>query len=952
MLWAFCFSGLASAQTEESVRLKQDLRGLLNSIGSTKQASGIGQEGLGKECKPSIEQTLIGKVPGLWVKERSGMPGEGASFYWRGVNSFRANQTPLVVVDGIPYETYSLGYSMVDGFYNNPLANINPNEVQSITFVRDAVAVWGSRAVNGVLMIETTKADKVQTEINFRASGGIVTAPEKISLLNGAQFRGLASDLASSGFSSHKDIEKTYPFLLDDPNAPLYHQFNNETDWQDEVFSDAKLQEYNISVSGGDEIAKYAFSLGYTNREGLYKNTDFTRYNINMKGDINITRSFKFEPNMSIVLKDNALMHQGLRSATNPLLAAYKKSPLLSAHAKDDEGRDLPYYSSLYFGVSTPTVLIENSSADIRSYRALASSKFTYDFGKAFKVNLLFGLDFNKSRERIFIPQDGVINRYEYSETGKRINYNGMRQGVERSLSYFGDLYATKLHRWGKHQLDARAGLRYRTVEIELDNAYDFGSPSDDFKSEGQGCARSLRRVLGGVSDNVELTAYGVANYSFDNRYLATLGLAYDGSSRVGEEASSYALFPSAGFEWRLTSESFLKDSQLFSLLSLRTNFSLVGNDRFNALLGRSAFRPVQGILSGVIHNGLVNKELEREQTTNLDFGVDAGLWNRRINISAVYYFRKTTNVIVGYELREPLSGMYYDNGGEIENKGWELAADVRLLDKELKFDLGFNISKNENQFTKLSASSNPLALQHSGKLVEEIPGDGQVVLQVGAAMNQYYGYRALGVFSTTEQAESAGLKDEDGNPFSAGDMIFDDVDNNKIINANDMQAIGNTMPEYVGGAFAKFNYKRFELSAYCDFATGCDVYNYSRVISESMYGMYNQSKAVLRRWRAEGDQTSMPSATMSDPMGNSRFSTRWIEDGSYIRLKTVSLTYSVPKLKFYQNMKLYFTVDNVMTRKDYLGYQPSEAAFGGAGAGLSKMPSGRSFIIGVQLGL
>ena len=933
------------AQENEVEEKKAEVIPIVSPIlNKTSAASSISGETIAVERKTSVDQVLTGNVPGLWAVDRSGMPGEGAALFWRGKNSIKSETAPLIIVDGVPFEYASLGHSLVEGAYINPLNAIDPNDVENVVFIRDAVAIYGARASNGVLLIETTRTDQTQTTISFSAYGGVTTSPEKQSVMDAGQFRSLASDLLASSSEPSLDLEKRYPFLLEDENSAAFHIYNHDTDWQDEIMQNGLLQGYNVKVDGGDEIAKYAFSAGYTNREGIVKNTDMTRYNVRLNANINIFKQFSFSPRVAVSISEFNLLEESGTSRANALYASYFKSPILGVYAKNEEGIRLPYYDKVSeFNVSHPLALVDNMKAETTTYRLNTSSKFTYDFGSGLKANYLISFDISKMRDKVFVPEKSVVNT----------NGNESRHGVERFLSFYNDLYLEKQFRLSNdHQLSALAGVRYRENKLETDKGYNAGSPSDDFPAIGSGGLDINKRSYGQITSWNEATAYGLVNYAFKQRYYLSGSLSYDGSSNYGEDADKYALFYSVGGRWKLSSENFLSSNSTINILSLRTNYSLTGNDRFSMLYGTRhlvAERYKNG--SGVVNRNIANTKLSPEKTTTFDAGADASLFKDRLHLSATYYIRNTKDVLVQYDINELLTGHYVDNGAEIQNKGWELALDAKLLDRDVKFSVGGNIAMNDNQLKSVSNTSKAAALAHNGRIITDLLGSAQMISQEGAAMNQFFGYRALGVFKNAADAEKSNLKDADGNPFRAGDIQFEDVDKNGIIDEKDKQAIGNSLPDVTGGFFTEVKYKRFGLRLYGDFATGYDVYNFTRRSLESMSSFNNQSKATLRRWRKEGDVTDIPIASLGDPMGNSRFSTRWLESGDYIRLKTVSLTYEVPKLKFYRNLRVYLTMDNVMTRKDNFGYQPSESGYG-LGRGIAKMPSSRSFVFGIQLGL
>ncbi|BDD11816.1 SusC/RagA family TonB-linked outer membrane protein (plasmid) [Fulvitalea axinellae] len=905
---------------------------------------------LGNAAQPTPDRLLEGRIAGLRVTPRSAMAGEGASMLWRGAGTFEGRRQPLIIVDGTPIETETFGVSTADGFFRNSLADIDPQDIESVVFLKDAVSIYGSKASAGVLVIETNRADETKTTVDFSAYGGVIQAPEKMPLLNASQFRGLASELLSGSGQDKKDLQLRYPFLSDDKSVPGYYRYANDTDWQDEVYESAVTQNYRMKLKGGDEIARYALSLGYTSQEGVVKGTGYDRYNFRFNSDVRITEKLFLSPRIGFSYSEYELSAQGTDPRTNPVLASYAKAPIMGVYARSETGETLPYYDPVgSFNVSNPVALLSGMDVTNRNYRFLWSNDLTYKFDQNLALTYRLGIDFNKMRENVFVPATGVA-----AIPGEGA-VNNSRHQTERFTSYYNDLFLTYNKNFGQdHRLNAVTGLRYKTNSYELDEGQDQNTPSDDFKSVGQGRNVYDRVLLGRLGDWNWASYYLSADYAFRDKYMVNASVSIDGSSRYGADADQVGVFPAVGAAWRISSEDFLNQVRAIDDLKLRINYGLTGDDMINANHNGAYYRsvPWNGV-GGLVSGGVGNPDLKWEQTASFTIGADLSLFDERLSLTIDRYSRVTSDVVVEYEMPSIYNSTYFANTAEITNQGWELAVDAKILRGEVSLDAGFNIAANDSELNSIGKSGIPTTLPKTSVVTGF--GPASFVSMEGAAPFQYYGHRALGVLSTSGEAETANLKNADGTPFQAGDMKFEDLDGNGIINDKDKTAIGDPNPDYFGGAYANVSYKGFSLSAYADFAGGFDVFNYERMATESMTGLNNQSAAVLNRWQAEGQLTDIPKATLNDPMGNGRFSNRWIEDGTYVRLKTLTLAYRTEeKTKVYNSLRVFFTVDNVFNSNDYLGSDPFQGMASplAVGSGYGRMPQTRSFVLGFQLGL
>jgi hypothetical protein len=423
------------------------------------------------------------------------------------------------------------------------------------------------------------------------------------------------------------------------------------------------------------------------------------------------------------------------------------------------------------------------------------------------------------------------------------------------------------------------------------------------------------------------------------------LNVAADGSSSVGEDANLFTVYPSLNGAW-FVKNTFLKNVNWLNSLKLRAEYSTTGNSRYASMLSKYIYinQRVRGI-TGIVRAGVPNTELNAEVNHTVNIGVDAAFWNNRINVSLDVYRTRINNLIVPQAVSPLLGSDYiYQNSGKMQNQGIEASFQIApVYSKNMKWDLGFTISTNKNKLLSMgSLSSN----------VTELSDGSALISQVGQSAYCFYGYQTLGVFSTTAEAKAANLKNAAGTSFGAGDIHFVDQNGDGTIDGNDRVNIGNPNPKIFGNFFTDFQYKNFELAATFAYSYGNKAYNAVKRSLESMSDFTNQVISVTNRWTLEGDVTTMPKATYGDPMGNSRFSDRWIEDASYIKLKQLTLSYNT---KFFSGTTFFVTAENLFTITKYLGLDP-EISYSydsmTQGFDYAKIPKGRSVRLGVKLNL
>lgn len=902
------------------------------------------------------DNALQGKVSGLNMIHRSGALSAGSNAYIRGLNTMNAGIQPLYIVDGMPYENSIYSTSLLGNYFSNPLASIDIKDIESITVLKDGTSQYGAKGANGVVLIRTLKAKEPETKINFHLHTGVNLTPSELPLLNAREHKLLVSDVLQSNGMNGSDI-MSLPYMNEEKPALQpwgyegnvdYYRYNQNTNWQKEIYNLSYNQDYYLNVFGGDEVAVYALAVGYLSQQGILKSTDFQRFNTRFNAEVNLTKKLMLNANMSFVFANQALADEGATSNLNPLYAALIKSPFTNSHVYNQVGAVSPVVEDVdVFNNSNPYALVNTSSRTNSMFRFVGNFEAIYRFNNYLKANAIVGVNFNKEREKKYFPNRGVF--FETLPMGAVDNVSQHR--VDRIFSIYseGAINYNRIFNHS-HKLDARVGVRYQTNKAEDDWGKTANTGSDNFKSISYGDA--LYRMIGGQLSNWNwLNTYATVDYGLRDKYFLNLTAAADASSRYGVDTNPFILYPSVSAAWLMSGEEFMKNADMFDMLKLRLGYGISGNDEIGNYTGVQYYVP-QSLLGsyGLVRGNLVDKKLKPETAHKLNFGIDMSLLNERLNISIDLYQHQIKDMILRIPVpRETGFPYYLTNAGKMNNTGVDFTVKSRIINSTWKWDIGLIASMYKNRIIDLGGQ----------QYVTSISG-AQVLTQVGQPLGVFYGYKTDGVYATQQQAAVEGLAIRKGavvTLFGAGDMRFVNSDNtNKIIDENDRVIIGNPNPDLFGSVFTNLTYKQWNLDVLFNYTLGNDVYNYTRNQLESMSNFDNQTAAVLNRWKADGDVTNTPRANYGDPMGNSRFSDRWIEDGSYVRLKNISLSYALPiKSSVISSCTFFATGENLLTLTRYKGLDP-EFALGQSplynGIDAMFIPAARTISVGVKLDL
>ncbi|NDW17751.1 SusC/RagA family TonB-linked outer membrane protein [Dysgonomonas sp. 216] len=892
----------------------------------------------------------------------SGTPGIGASMFIRGYNSLNAGAQPLIILDGMIFDNQYDRVSIHDGFVLNPLSNISVDDIESVEVMKDGASIYGTKAGNGVLIIKTKRGKDPVTKITASAMIGYNDKPKTMPVLNASQLRVYMSDMLKS-FSSDPSDLSSLPFLNDDPSYYDYKRYHNNNNWKNDVYRTGFTQSYGINVSGGDDVALYNLSMGYADATSTLKANDFSRFNARFNSDVKLTSKLDFSFDISYSQTDRELRDDGFNESrtalvTSPSVLSLIKAPFLIPYEYSNKGNITPDISDAdIFKIANPVAILSKGKGESsQTYLSLAVRP-TYKITNELSVSGAFNYSFNNMFEKYFRPHAGVPT-VVLPEGGNSIRFAKAQNAKQNSIS--ADLHMDWVKKFAVHSVNLQAGTRFMTDSYEGEYGSGHNSATDNDHNLSDGLA--YRKTYGYDDSWRSMSWYMKAEYGAYDKYFLSVAASADASSRFGKDADlslsaaglNWAMFPEVNAAWYVSSENFMNALPFVSLLKLRAGLGLSGNDNIPEGAAITYFGAIRYIdrYTGLTLLNIGNNKLKMETVTKRSVGADLGLFDNRITLSADFFHNTTNDLLTlnnfGYQIGKEA---YWANSGKLENKGFELSVNAKVLAiNDFKLEAGANLLHYKNKILSLP----------DGDYTTPIYG-GEVKTSVGNAAGLFYGYKTKGVFSTTKEASEADLKVLDYTgvryyKFGAGDVWFADLDKSGFIDKDDKTIIGDPNPDFTGAFNLKFTYKKLSLNTMFTYSYGNDIYNYARSQMESGATLNNQSAAMQNRWVNEGQITSIPKLAYGDPLGNSRFSDRWIEDGSYLRLKTLTLAYEVPtNWLFLSGFTVWASANNLWTYTKYLGSDPefslnNSVLYQGIDAGL--LSQGRSYFVGLKLNL
>ena len=975
--------GLKNSESQNLVKLYSDTfqaeyNGTTNVRGNQKAADFAYTNAL------NIKEEVQGQLGAYALTvNHNGTPGVGSTIFVQGLNSLNVNAQPLVVLDGVIIDQQYGRPLLHDGLFNDVLSNINPADIESVEVMRNGTALYGAKGANGVLIVNTRRNKSMATRITASASLGVTMLPKFLNVMNADQYRGYVSELLGSTGTKIKEFK----FLNEDPTYYYYKQYHNDTDWKKDVYREAFTQNYGLNIGGGDDVANYNLSLGYTSAQSTLKFNDLSRLNIRFNTDINMSDKFNVRFDASFADQSRSIRNDGAPAgyeegtSTAPSFLAYTKSPFLNPYTygygvfsktyydiEDEDYLDeaLANVSNYNYKIANPLALNQYANGDNKNRFETSQLNLAiipkFQFNKNLYLSEHFSYNLVNTSERYYIPINGVPNYYVNSVNAFRENETRSLYSKQESMT--SDTRLDWNNRYGAHSWHLFGGLRANVENYTLNSqlGYNTGSDKTPFISSGL-----MNATTEGTKDSwMNLSWYGQAEYNYKSRYYVQANLTLDASSRFGRDADGlmmggvpWGVFYGVQGSWVVSNESWFANVAPINYLRLTAGYDVSGNDEVDYYASRSFFRASKFLntISGLSFAGIGDTGIQWETTRRYNVGLETNLFNNRLNLG-FNYFNSTTSDLLADQALNILTGLEntWTNGGELKNVGYDASFNVKLLAlKDWKWQVGASIGHYKNEITDL-----PLNTERQRQRETELYG-ATILTKVGEAANVFYGYETNGVFSTSEEAKAAGLYflDQNGTTkhyFGAGDVQFVDQNGDQVIDEKDRVIIGNPNPDFYGNIHSSLTWKHFTLDVRFNYSLGNDVYNYMRSQLEGGNRFMNQSTAMVNRWQMEGQETNMPRATFQDPMGNSRFSDRWMEDGSYLRLKSMTLSYDLPLTSEYlQGVQVWVQGNNLWTLTKYLGSDPEFSATSsviGQGIDLGQLPQSASIVAGVKLNL
>ena len=946
------------------------------------------QAGFDADAKDVTIESDIENILGADVRTvtRSAAPGIGASMFVRGLSSINANAQPLIVVDGVEQDMQQNRLSLHSGQINNILANIAPEDIASVKVLKNATALYGARGGNGVILITTKRGKSMATRIDANISAGVSLVPQLPTMMNASQYRNYATEiLGTVPENINRDTPISFRFLNDDPNNYYYHTYHNDTDWTDYVYDTAMTQNYNINVQGGDDIGMYNLSVGYVKAESTAKNNDFDRMNVRFNTDISILYNLTTKFDISIsrtnskVFDDGAMEDLSAGAITSPTFLSLIKAPIVSPYQYNAIVGGftslLCDYDDIYsqlgsgYGLANPVAILNNANGENKNKAENTYFNVrvepTWTINNNLSLTSMFSYTLDRNSQRYHRPFVGVPS-FEISNLG---TVTSMAASLfSKEINVVSDTHIDWKHQYGKHNLAAFGGFKYTYFSFDDNNLKtEYNSTTND-KNPALSASSGYQHIKGNNDVWKNLQWYGNVDYNYMNRYFATVSLSAEANSRFGAKSGdldlcgvAWALFPSVQLGWVMTNESWFPKNAGINYLRVNAGYDMSGNDDISNYAARTSLSAVRFNYNaiGLQLTNIGNDEIKWETNHKFNVGLQAYMLNNRLGVDFNYYVNKTKDLLTLQTFKNPIGGInnYWTNGGEIKNEGFELSVTAKpVVTRNWNVEVGASVGHYANKVTKLP----------DGDYTSSVYGDNNILTSVGNPVGLFYGYKTAGVFATDAEAKAAGkdgylyMEDNVGlrNDFKAGDVHFIDQNNDGKISELDKVVIGDPNPDIYGNIFATINYKNLTLTMGWNYSLGNDVYNYQRSILNSGSTFYNQQVAEVAHWRYEGQQTDLPRLAYGDPMGNNRFSDRWIEDGSYLRLKTLNLSYKVPvpgSWTWLQGLTVWAQANNLLTFTKYLGSDPEFSIGNGVlyqGIDCGNIAQGRSFQCGVKINL
>lgn len=857
-----------------------------------------------------VEQALQGRTAGVQVTQNSGSPGSPLTVRIRGTGTIN-NSDPLYIVDGVP----------VDG-----LDFLNPNDIESLNVLKDAAsaAIYGSRGANGVVLI-TTKGGKKNQEgkVGYDAYFGMQSAWKKTNLLNAREYAILSNE-------AHIAAGQVPLPELANPEA-----LGRGTDWLDAIFGEAPMSSHQLSFSGGSEKSTYTVSGNYFDQEGIVggDKAGFRRYTARVNGTQEVKKWLNIGTNLGLTNLSRRFLPEN-NEFTTPLVRALNMDPVTPVRKSDGT-----YAYSRYADtdITNPINAIEQTNDRWKSNRIVGAVFGELTLAPGLRFRSSYSVDATFATRDIFYPAYDLSSDPVLSDApaGEKNLINSVVKQHNAWRTWQWENVLTWDHNFGEsHHLTLTGGTTALENRYEYSGGANTNLPSNDPKDafiSNTIDPIASQSAYGGADESSLLSVFGRANYEFKQRYLFSAAMRADGSSRFGPN-NRYGYFPSVSAGWIISEESFW-NSKALEFLKIRASWGQNGNDRIGnygftsvVLSGQNyTFGPGQIITNGSVPLTVANPDLRWETITQTDIGFDATFFNGRLAWTSDFYVKNTSGML--YAAPIPLTvgaNPPVRNIASVKNQGWETDLQYRNRSGAFKYSFGGNISIVKNEVTGLGEGGEPV---FAGRV--QSANANVTKTQVGQPIGAYFGYVTDGIFQSQQEVADHAFQNENTAP---GDIRFQDLNGDGVVNTDDQTYIGNPIPDFTYGFNADVEWKGFDFGIFLQGAQGNDLYN-ATVRYDFTY--VNRPVSVLNRWTGPGTSNSEPRVNLSDPNQNARVSDRFVENGSYLRLKNVQLGYSLPKKWLqkigFEKFRVYGSAQNLFTFTRYTGMDPEIGAYGGA---------------------
>ncbi len=907
---------------------KSDLTG---SVGSVKV------EEIQKNPVTSLDQSLQGRVAGVQVVQVSAQPGGTPLFRVRGGNSIYAGNEPLYVIDGMQVNA-SENMSYLSAPKVNALSSLNPNDIESIEILKDASAtsIYGAKGANGVVLITTKRGKAGEDRVSFESYVGMQQITKRIEVMNATQYARLFDE---AGQNAADDNGTSYTPEFPDPES-----LGEGTDWQDEIYRVAPTQNYQLSVSGGNEKTQYAITGNYFDQDGIIIGSDFTRYSFRTNLDHQVSDRLQVGTSLSLNRTHANVIGTATQAGFFPgvVNTTLTMSPVLPIRDSTGQYTLKDPYADAW--LDNPVAVTRDVSAVDDNFKFIGNAYAQYTFLEGLDLKVSVGLDQVSNTQDFYNPSYTYSGSFNSGQA--RFLYTGTWQVLNENILTYSKNFD------GVHQVDAMGGFTYQRRDSRTFIEVVTGFPNDRLGYYGIAGAENMPNIMTGFTEGALVSYLGRVNYSYDSKYLLTVSHRIDGSSKFGPN-NRFGHFPSMAVAWRISSEPFLENVSAIYNMKLRTSLGLSGNDA----IPNNLFIPTMESTTYYFNNAtsatgytqstVGNDNLRWETTRQLDIGLDLALFKGRVNMVADYYSKLTYDML--YFAEVPYTSGFNTamiNVGSMVNNGFEFTLNTVNIEGPFTWNSDFSITFNQNEVVDLNNNDATYISDDQYKLKI---GYWSIIAE-NEELGSFYGRVSDGIWQLDEAGEAAVYGAQ------PGDFKYKDLNNDQKIDSDDRKIIGHAQPDFFWSFNNTLSYKGLELSIYIQGVQGNDILNSNRFELESGNGLSNASIHMLDRWTPQNPSDKYPRANRNADYLH--MSDRYLEDGSYTRLQLVSLAYDLPEKWVgaigMSGVRVYVSGKNLLTFTGYSGFDPEVGRFGTSnirqGYDLGGYPSARTYLLGVNI--